>query len=128
MTVSQTMLDEGLDVGHEGAVARRDHRIHGRARDRRGRRVVGAAYRELGEAVHELVLRQLVIATRDLGRGQTETPQSVEHVCFEVESIPADVRAALAELYPADRATGYSVGDLRGWLWVEVPAAHSGGS
>lgn len=31
------------------------------------------------------------------------------------------VRAALARDYPADRATGFAVGDLRGALWVEVP-------
>ena len=34
-----------------------------------------------------------------------------------------DVREALASGYPEDQATGYAVGDLRGWFWVEVPAA-----
>ncbi|WP_298576966.1 DUF3365 domain-containing protein [uncultured Luteimonas sp.] len=34
-----------------------------------------------------------------------------------------DVQAALAARYPDDAATGFSVGDLRGALWVEVPAA-----
>lgn len=37
------------------------------------------------------------------------------------EAIPDDVREALARLYPDDRATGFAEGDLRGWLWVEVP-------
>ena len=32
------------------------------------------------------------------------------------------VRAAIAERYPDDHATGFAVGDLRGALWVEVPA------
>jgi hypothetical protein len=27
----------------------------------------------------------------------------------------------LHELYPEDRATGFEVGDLRGWMWAEVP-------
>jgi hypothetical protein len=36
--------------------------------------------------------------------------------------IPDEVAARLAELYPDDRATGFAEGDLRGWLWVEVPA------
>jgi len=27
----------------------------------------------------------------------------------------------LASKYPADEATGFSLGDLRGWFWVEVP-------
>jgi hypothetical protein len=38
------------------------------------------------------------------------------------EQIPGDVRAALQQAYPADRATGFAPGDLRGWFWVEVPA------
>jgi hypothetical protein len=37
------------------------------------------------------------------------------------ESIPADVRAILAERYPGDRATGYAAGDLRGAVSVRVP-------
>ena len=32
-----------------------------------------------------------------------------------------DVRAALAERYPGDAATGFRDGDLRGWFWVEIP-------
>jgi len=39
------------------------------------------------------------------------------------ETLEPDVRAALAEQYPEDRATGFAEGDLRGWFWVEVPAA-----
>jgi hypothetical protein len=38
------------------------------------------------------------------------------------ETIPDDVAKTLAELYPEDRATGFEEGDLRGWLWFEVPA------
>jgi hypothetical protein len=38
------------------------------------------------------------------------------------EALADDVKAALAESYPDDRATGFSEGDLRGWFWVEVPA------
>lgn len=39
---------------------------------------------------------------------------------------PADkleprVRRELKERYPADHATGFKRGDLRGWLWAEVP-------
>lgn len=36
-----------------------------------------------------------------------------------------DILAKLKELYPEDRATGFQEGDLRGWFWVEVPAADS---
>ena len=39
---------------------------------------------------------------------------------------PADVVRrslgdALAKVYPQDRATGFSPGDLRGWMWAEIP-------
>lgn len=38
----------------------------------------------------------------------------------EDELLPA-VREAIAEAYPEDRATGFSVGELRGWMWAEAP-------
>lgn len=38
------------------------------------------------------------------------------------EQIADEVKAAIAENYPEDRATGFAAGDLRGWFWVEVPA------
>jgi hypothetical protein len=37
------------------------------------------------------------------------------------EQLSPRVRAELNELFPHDRATGFREGDLRGWLWVEVP-------
>ena len=37
------------------------------------------------------------------------------------KTLRADVRARLAERYPADRAVGFHDGDIRGWFWVEVP-------
>lgn len=39
-----------------------------------------------------------------------------------LEELAPDVRAAIAELYPEDEATGFAEDDLRGWFWVEVPA------
>ncbi len=27
----------------------------------------------------------------------------------------------IAESHPDDEATGFEVGDLRGWMWAEVP-------
>jgi hypothetical protein len=38
-----------------------------------------------------------------------------------LESLRPDVRARLAERYPADRATGFREGDIHGWFWVELP-------
>lgn len=37
-----------------------------------------------------------------------------------VESLGAEVRAALTRGYPKDAATGFNEGDLRGWIWAEV--------
>lgn len=36
------------------------------------------------------------------------------------EALAADVKEKLALLYPQDRATGFSEGELRGWFWVEL--------
>jgi len=37
------------------------------------------------------------------------------------EKLNPRVRAELKDRYPVDGATGYKDGDLRGWIWVEVP-------
>lgn len=39
------------------------------------------------------------------------------------EVIGPDIRGALQMRYPDDQATGFAIGDLRGWFWVEVPKA-----
>lgn len=39
------------------------------------------------------------------------------------EGIPDEVKQALAEDYPDDQATGFELDALRGWFWIEVPAA-----
>jgi len=36
------------------------------------------------------------------------------------EDIPAEVQASLANYYPEDDGTGFTVEDLRGWFWIEV--------
>lgn len=36
-------------------------------------------------------------------------------------SLRPEVRDALAAQYPADRATDFKDGELRGWYWVEMP-------
>ena len=35
------------------------------------------------------------------------------------DTIAPDVQEKLAKLYPQDKATGFSEGELRGWFWVE---------
>jgi Protein of unknown function (DUF3365) len=59
------------------------------------------------------------------GKTRVLKPVAVEAVCVTChgppDQIPADVKALLAERYPADAATGYAVGDLRGAAWAEIP-------
>jgi hypothetical protein len=54
-------------------------------------------------------------------------PIGIEALCLSCHGDKAQlaepVRAALAAKYPADEATGYRIGDLRGALWAEVPVA-----
>lgn len=38
-------------------------------------------------------------------------------------TVAEPIAAAIARHYPADRATGFAEGDLRGVVWVEVPVA-----
>jgi hypothetical protein len=40
-------------------------------------------------------------------------------------NIAPEVRAIIARHYPGDAATGFEPGDLRGALWVEVPATRN---
>ena len=52
-------------------------------------------------------------------------PISQRSLCANCHG-PADrlrpgVRAALAERYPADKAVGFSEGQIRGWFWMEIP-------
>ena len=53
-------------------------------------------------------------------RGIATEPLCV--ACHGTEVAP-EVRATILAHYPDDGATGFSLGDLRGALWVEVPAA-----
>jgi hypothetical protein len=39
------------------------------------------------------------------------------------DALAPGVDAALATAYPEDRATGFALGDLRGWFWMEVEPA-----
>ena len=41
-----------------------------------------------------------------------------------VDRITPEVRLMLADRYPKDRATGFTLGQIRGWYWVEMPKPH----
>ena len=53
-------------------------------------------------------------------------PIHIQPLCTKchgpADTVSAEVKGALAKEYPGDHATGFAIGDLRGWFWVEVPA------
>jgi hypothetical protein len=58
------------------------------------------------------------------GRVAYAEPLVIQEMCLTCHgtNVAPDVQAVLAENYPTDQATGYSLGDLRGVAWVELPA------
>jgi hypothetical protein len=54
-------------------------------------------------------------------------PIGTAEACTRCHGAADEVRrhigATLAAAYPEDRATGFAAGDLRGWMWAEVPKA-----
>lgn len=74
----------------------------------------------------DMQVAQPVLLAHPDGRLAALHPIRVLPACLAchgpADSLSADVRTALARDYPADRATGFAEGDLRGWFWVEVPA------
>ncbi len=59
---------------------------------------------------------------RSLGVLRPIVHQSMCNSCHgPADRIDPSVRATLAARYPADRAIGFTEGQLRGWFWVEVP-------
>ncbi|HET9031781.1 MAG TPA: DUF3365 domain-containing protein [Dokdonella sp.] len=54
------------------------------------------------------------------------TPIPLGQMCSQchgpVADIVPEIKKALVSRYPQDMATGFEVGEIRGWFWVEVPA------
>jgi hypothetical protein len=65
--------------------------------------------------------RQPVALRLESGRIGYAEPILTQAVCLTChgENIAPEVKVQLAELYPADRATGFQVGELRGVFWAE---------
>jgi len=58
------------------------------------------------------------------GRSGYVEPILAQPLCLTChgQALAPDVAARIRELYPEDEAVGFEVGDLRGVLWVELPA------
>lgn len=67
-----------------------------------------------------------VVMVNDNGVLAAALPITLKQPCLRchgnAEHITPDVDAALRARYPNDQARGFAVGDLRGWVWVEVDA------
>lgn len=71
-----------------------------------------------------------VVLVHEDGSLATLSPISMKEVCSNchgpAEAIPPEVKKILAEAYPEDQATGFEVGELRGWFWVRYGAESEG--
>ncbi len=67
--------------------------------------------------------RQPATVALEGGRLGYVEPILIQPVCLAChgETLAPEVATTIAEEYPEDRATGFSVGDLRGVFWVEYP-------
>lgn len=66
------------------------------------------------------------LRTVDLGnRVGVLRPIGTVEMCLRchgaAETVRRELGTALEAAYPNDEATGFAVGDLRGWMWAEVP-------
>lgn len=74
--------------------------------------------------------RESVVVDLGNGRAGYAEPIVTAPLCVACHGrdIAPEVRAALAQHYPEDQATGFEAGDLRGIFWVTLPvpvSAHS---
>lgn len=78
------------------------------------------------EIVHENQARDVLLVGPD-DRIATLTPIPTGALCTRchgaVEDVDESVLAAIQRHYPLDQATGFELGELRGWFWVEAPIA-----
>ena len=118
-TEARTIADavakrQGLELG------RTSHRLRNPANAPRpwARDIVegSAGVKAAAERIRVVDLGERVGVLRPIGTAET---------CTRCHGPADDVRrvlgGVLASAYPQDRATGFAPGDLRGWMWAEVP-------
>jgi hypothetical protein len=107
---------QGIELG------RTSHRLRNPANAPRAwARVIvdgGSGVKASAEKLRSIDLGDRVGVLRPIGTAET---------CRRCHGAEGEVRrnigATLAAAYPEDRATGFAPGDLRGWMWAEVPKA-----
>ena len=115
---AQIAREQGIDVG------RTSHRLRNPAN--RPRPWVEPFVSEGAEKNYDAVQPRLV----DLGeRVGVVRPIGTLEMCTQChgneDEILPEVREAIAAAYPEVRATGFEVGDLRGWIWAEAPKSEN---
>lgn len=105
---------DGVHVGR--AAARR------RNPDNRVPAWATASFDELARAPSEDASRTVKLPDGRTGYVEAIMTKPLCLTCHGDSVAPA-VRARIAARYPADEATGFHEGDLRGVFWVELPAA-----
>ena len=109
-------LKQGIELG------RTSHRVRSPANAPRpwARAIVegSAGAKAAAEQIRVVDLGERVGVLRPIGMAD---------LCTRCHGAPDEVRrnigSTLAAVYPEDRATGFAPGDLRGWMWAEVPKA-----
>jgi hypothetical protein len=107
---------QGIELG------RTSHRLRNPANAPRAwARVIvdgGSGVKASAEKLRSIDLGDRVGVLRPIGTAETCTR------CHGAEGeVRRNIGATLAAAYPEDRATGFAPGDLRGWMWAEVPKA-----
>jgi len=111
----------GIELG------RTSHRVRNPANAPRAwaRMIVdgGSGAAASAEKVRTVDLGERIGVLRPIGTAETCTR------CHGAEDeVRRNIGATLAAAYPEDRATGFAPGDLRGWMWAEVPKVGKQGS
>jgi len=105
---------QGLELG------RTSHRLRNPANAARGwaRPAVDAAAgsKAASEGLRVFDLGDRVGVLRPIG-----TAEACTRCHGAADEVHRNIGATLAAAYPQDRATGFTPGDLRGWMWAEVP-------
>ncbi len=105
---------QGLELG------RTSHRLRNPANAPRGwaRPAVDAAAgsKAASEGLRVFDLGDRVGVLRPIG-----TAEACTKCHGAADEVHRSIGATLAAAYPQDRATGFAPGDLRGWMWAEVP-------
>lgn len=118
-TEARTIADavakkQGIELG------RTSHRLRNAANAPRpwARSIVegGSGVKAAAEAIRIVDLGDRVGVLRPIG-----TAEACTRCHGPAEEVRRNIGTALAASYPQDRATGFAPGDLRGWMWAEVP-------